>query len=67
MSEEIRDPPTSRFHCVDCGARVIRYAPSTLPAERPTRCLTCEYIAEIADPIERAEVRRRLMTEREGC
>lgn len=61
---EIHDPPTQSFDCADCGARVIRYSP---PTGAPTRCLRCEFVAEIADPAERATVRRRLFTERAAC
>lgn len=60
---EIHDNPTRKFDCVDCGARVIRYAPASAP---PILCLRCEYIAEIPDPAERAAVRQRLFAERDA-
>ena len=48
------------FICTDCGTYVYSVPPRDPP---PTVCATCAHLNEfVVDPVEREELRRRLMS-----
>ena len=47
------------FTCTECGRQIVSFPARDPP---PTVCMMCLFLAgTIADPVERAEVRRRLV------
>jgi hypothetical protein len=47
------------FVCTECGTNIVSLPPVTPP---PTVCATCSWLNEyVTDPVEREELRRRLM------
>jgi hypothetical protein len=47
------------FTCTECGREIVSFPPRDPP---PTKCAMCLFLAgSIADPVEREEVRRRLV------
>lgn len=44
------------FDCVDCGIHVVSFAHEREPTDARV-CLTCRWIRNIADPIEREKLR----------
>jgi hypothetical protein len=52
------------FVCTECGSTVYSIPPVDPP---PTVCATCAHLNEfIADPVEREQLRRRLMGDDHG-
>jgi hypothetical protein len=43
------------FDCGDCGVHVYEFGREAPPA--PPRCAVCQWLADIADPVEREKLR----------
>lgn len=50
----VDDQPS--FTCMDCGCAVYQFP--VVPPPDPPRCLTCQWIANVPDAVDRGRVRR---------
>lgn len=49
-------PEPIPFACVDCDCEVFQF-PAGSPIPEPPRCATCQWLADVPDPLDRERLR----------